>query len=286
MPGTRLHGSQLRGVVPAVALPMTDDAEPDLDAYERYLRWVVEQGPVAIAVNADTGEGPHLSGDERRAVLERAVDAVGDRVPVIAGLGARYTRQAQRLAREAEAAGASGLLVFPIGAYQGTPLPSEIPYEYHAAIAEATDLPLVLFQLQPALGGVLFDEETLARLISIPSVVGLKEASFDALRFVRTRDVLRRLRPIAFLTGNDNFILESFVLGAEGALIGMAAIAVREQVDMVRAFQDGDRVRATALYESLTPLIDAVFGTPPVRNYRARVKEGLVMQGVIPRATV
>ncbi len=265
---TRL--TSFAGLIPAVALPMTPDEEPDLAAFRGYLRWLVDQGPIGIAVNADTGEGPTLTTAERQAVLEAAVDEIGDRVP---------------RARAAAQAGAAGLLVFPVGAYQGQPLAPEVPYAYHAAVADATDLPLILFQLQPALGGVLFSSETLARLLDIPSVVAIKEASFDAVLFVQLRDLLADLRPIALLTGNDNFILESFVLGAAGALIGMSAIATRAQVEMVAAELAGDHATALERYEALGPLIRAVFDVP-VRNYRARVKEGLVMQGVIPDATV
>ena len=273
------------GLIPAVALPMSPDEEPDLAAFRGYLRWLVDQGPIGIAVNADTGEGPTLTMAERQAVLEAAVDEVGDRVPVIAGLAGPSTRAATAAARAAAEAGAAGLLVFPVGAYQGQPLTPEVPYAYHAAIADATDLPLILFQLQPALGGVLFSPDTLARLVDIPSVVAIKEASFDALLFVALRDQLADLRPIALLTGNDNFILESFVLGAAGALIGMSAIATRAQVEMVAAELAGDHAAAVERYEALGPLIRAIFDVP-VRNYRARVKEGLVMQGVIPDATV
>lgn len=277
---------RLDGIIPAVSLPMTVEAAPDLGAYAHYLRWVVDQGAVAIAVNADTGEGPHLSPEERRAVIEAAVDAVGDRVAVVAGIPGPYTAHAAAEARQAAASGAAGLLVFPVPAYAGAPLDPEVPYAYHAAIADAAPTPIVLFQLQPALGGVLFDDEALERLVGIPSVVAIKEASFDALRFVRLRDQLRRLRPITLLTGNDNFILESFVLGATGALIGLSAIATREQVAMFEAHQRGYRDEAQDWSDRLAPLIHATFGRPPVRNYRARIKEGLVMQGVIPRATV
>jgi 4-hydroxy-tetrahydrodipicolinate synthase len=282
---THVRLGTLAGIIPAVALPMTPDEEPDLPAYRAYLRWIVEQGPVALAVNADTGEGPTLTPDERRAVLEATLDEVGDRIPVIAGLAGPSTRAARATAREAEVAGAAGLLVFPVSVYLGEPLPAEIPYAYHAAVADSTDIPLILFQLQPSLGGVLFAEDALARLVDIPSVVAIKEASFDAIRFVELRDLLATLRPIDLLTGNDNFILESFVLGATGALIGMSAIATRAQVEMVKAELAGDHGAAQARYEALLPLIRAVFAAP-VRNYRARVKEGLVMQGVIPHATV
>lgn len=276
---------RMDGIIPAVALPMTSDGAPDLEAFGRYLGWIADQGPVAVAVNADTGEGPHLSADERLRVLDAALSAIGDRLPVIAGLAGPYTAAAVAAARSYERAGAAGLLVFPIPAYGGQPLDGEIPYAYHAAIADASALPLVLFQLQPALGGVIFEEPTLERLAGIPTVVALKEASFDAVRFVRTRDLLRQLRPITFLTGNDNFIYESLVLGADGALIGMAAIATRAQVDLFEAHRAGDADRAAVLANRLDDLFVTTFSNP-VRNYRARIKEGLVMQGVIPSAAV
>jgi len=277
----------LNGIIAATVLPMNEDYSPDLPALRRYLDWVVRQGVVGVAINVDTGEGPHLSREERRAVLEAAVDAVAGRATVVAGLAATYTAQAVELARDARAAGADALLVFPIPAFAGQPLEPEVPYAYHAAIADAVDLPLILFQLQPALGGVIFDDETLARLVDgIDSVVAIKEASFDAVKFVRTRDVLRQCRrKITFLTGNDNFIYESFVLGAEGALIGFAAIATELQVRMHRAAVAGDYAEAARLWEQLLPLEQAVFA-PPVRNYRARLKEGLVMLGVLDRAVV
>lgn len=281
----RLRAEDLAGVIPAVALPMTVDEEPDLPAFRSYLEYVVGQGPVAVVVNADTGEGPTLTAAERQTVLGTAVAAVGGRIPVIAGIAGPSTAAAVRAARDATDAGASGLLVFPVGAFAGEPLPAAGPYAYHAAIADATDLPLVLFQLQASLGGVIYPPDALAALVAIPSVIGLKEASFDAQRFVITRDLLADLRPIAFLTGNDEFILESFVLGATGALIGMAAIATRRQVAMVEAQLVGDGATARGHYEALRPLIRAVFRAP-VRDYRARLKEGLAMQKLIPTATV
>src|SRR5690606_19896412 len=115
--------------------------------------------------------------------------------------------------------------------YLGQPLRPEVPYRYHAAIAEAVDLPLILFQLQPALGGVLLSTEVLHRLIEIPSVVAIKEASFDAMRFLQVKAALQSApRRITLLTGNDNFILESFLLGAEGALLGFSTLGTAEQV--------------------------------------------------------
>lgn len=276
----------LRGLIPATVLPMTADARIDEPALRRYMQHVAAAGPKAIAINADTGEGPHLWPHERRRVLEIVIDEIGDRVPVIAGLGAQFTEQAVELAREYKEVGASGFLMFPISAYQGLPLDPEVPYRYHAAVGESTDLPLVLFNLQPALGGVLYTPEALQRLCSIVEVAAIKEASFDAKLFVEIRQAVKEARSeCVFLTGNDNFIYESFVLGAEGALIGFGAVATRQQVELVELALEGNHPEASAIMERLTPLADAVFAMP-VRNYRARAKEALVMQGILERATV
>ncbi len=169
----------VRGIVPACITTFDADGRFDEAAYRRYLQWLLPQGPVALAINADTGEGPHLWPDERSRILRVAVDEAGD-IPVIAGLSAQFTEQAIDEAKRAEDAGASGLLMFPIPVYQGIPLDPAVPVAYHEAIARAVPLPMVAFQLQPALGGVIFTEETLGRIAAIDSVVALKEASFDA----------------------------------------------------------------------------------------------------------
>jgi 4-hydroxy-tetrahydrodipicolinate synthase len=276
----------LRGLIPATVLPMTADARIDEPALRRYMQHIAAAAPKAVAINADTGEGPHLWPEERRRVLEIVVDEIGDRIPVVAGLGAQFTEQAVKLAREYKEVGASAFLVFPISAYQGQPLDPEVPLRYHAAIGDATGLPLVLFNLQPALGGVLYTPETLHRLCRVTQVAAIKEASFDAKLFVEAREAVKAARPdCVFLTGNDNFIYESFVLGAEGALIGFGALATRRQVEMIELALEGNHAEGSAIMETLTPLANAVFAAP-VRNYRARTKEALVMQGILERATV
>jgi 4-hydroxy-tetrahydrodipicolinate synthase len=276
----------LRGLIPATVLPMTEDARIDEPALRRYVQHVAAAGPKAVAINADTGESPHLWPEERRRVLEIVIDEIGDRVPVIAGLGAQFTEQAVKLAREYKEVGAAGFLMFPISAYQGLPLDPEVPYRYHAAVGDATGLPLVLFNLQPALGGVLYTPEALARLCEIAEVAAIKEASFDAKLFVEAREAVKAARPdCVFLTGNDNFIYESFVLGAEGALIGFGAVATRQQVELIELALDGSYAEAKAIMDRLSPLAHTIFAAP-VRNYRARTKEALVMQGILERATV
>jgi 4-hydroxy-tetrahydrodipicolinate synthase len=275
-----------KGLFPATVLPMTEDEQIDESALRSYMRHVAESPIKGVAINVDTGEAAHLTHEERVRVIEIVVDEIGDRVPVIAGLPAQFTEQAVAFGRDYKKAGASGLLVFPISAFQGQPLEAEVVLRYHAAIGDGVDLPLVLFNLMPSLGGVLLSPETIERLCGLAPVAAIKDASFDARIFVEVVAAVRQQRrPVAILTGDDPFIYESFVLGADGALLGFGSVPTRRLAEMVNHAIAGRLEEAKHLMDKLTPLERAMFA-PPVRDYRARAKEALVMQGVLPRATL
>jgi 4-hydroxy-tetrahydrodipicolinate synthase len=275
----------LKGIIPATVLPLTADAEIDEPELRKYIRWIARQGIRAVAVNVDTGEGPHLWHDEKLRVLRiYREELAGTGIPIVAGLGASFTAQAVKYGREYHEAGADCLLVFPITAYLGQPLSPEVPYRYHKAVADEVGLPMILFTLQPALGGTDFHDETLLRLIEIPQVVAIKEALFDAKRFREIVNVVRSApRRITVLTGNDNFIWESYFLGAEGALLGACAVCTRTHVEVYEAAMRGDWATARAKGDRIQKLVDALFAAP-VRDYRARCKEVLAMQGIIEHA--
>jgi 4-hydroxy-tetrahydrodipicolinate synthase len=276
----------LNGLIAAIVTPMHSDLTIDETSLRRYVNWLVGQGVRGLAVNVDTGEGPHLFPEERLRALEIVAEEAGGRALVVAGLVASFTEQARRVAADTARAGAGALLVFPLSVYQGEPLDPEIPAAYHRAVAEASGLPLIAFQLQPALGGVNFSAEAIERIMSTEGVVAIKEASFDAKRFVETARLVHSLpsRP-AVLNGNDNFLLEAYLLGAQGALLGFGTLATREQVQLHQAVGDHDLDRAFELRDRLQPLCDMIF-SPPVRDYRARVKHALMRLGVIDEAHV
>lgn len=275
---------ELKGIIAATILPFTDSLDVDVPAFRSYLEWLLGEGVHGIAVNVDTGEGPHLTHEEAVLVVTNAVDVVGGRVPVVCGLPAQATRYAIRAAVDLKAAGADALLVFPSPTFRGRPLPAELPVEYYRAIGEAADVPLVLFQLQEALGGVELEIPTLVEVAKLPHVVALKEATFSMEKFIDTVEALKDV-DVTVLTGNDNFIYECFPLGATGALIGFGTLATHRQVEMYEAHVGGDRRRAAQLGARIQKLADAVFA-PPIRNYRTRLKEALVLMGAIPRAIV
>ena len=273
----------LDGLIPATVLPMHADGSIDETALRSYIRWVADQGPVALAINVDTGEGPHLTHDEKVRVLGIVRDVTY--LPIVAGLAGPSTEAAVRQATDFQTAGADALLVFPIPAYLSEPLDPRVPVAYHEAIAEV-GLPLILFQLQPALAGLNYEPDTLRAMASVEGVVAIKEASFDARRFVETARLVAELpRPITLLTGNDNFILESFMLGATGALIGFGAVMTREQVEMIDAWNTGRLDDAKALGRRVQRLADVVFARP-IGDYRVRLKECLRILGVLQAAHV
>jgi 4-hydroxy-tetrahydrodipicolinate synthase len=275
----------LKGITPATVLPLTSDAQIDEPELRKYIRWIAGQGIKAVAVNVDTGEGPHLWHDEKLRVLRIYREELAGRgIPIVAGLGASFTAQAVKYAKEYREAGAEAFLVFPITAYLGQPLDPECPTATTGPSPTRSGFPWSSSRCSRRWAGWRFDDETLLRLIEIPQVVAIKEALFDAKRFREIVDVVRRApRRITVLTGNDNFIWESYLLGAEGALLGACAVTTRTHVEVHAAAMRGDWATAREKGDRIQKLVDVVFAAP-VRDYRARSKEVLVMQGVIQHA--
>lgn len=269
----------LEGIIPAVVVPMRQDYSLDSEAFKPYLDWLVSLGSVGLAVNVDTGEGPYLTPDERTEVIRAAREVAAGRCEIIAGVGGPSTLTAIANARAARDAGADALLVFPTPAFLNDPLDVRIAYEYHKAIADASGLPLIVFQLGPVFGGVNYPPEALAKVLELPQVIALKDASFDAQRFSLTRDVVRSAgHPITLLSGNDNFLLESFLLGATGGLLGYGAVGAGLLIDMLSAVKDKEFDRAAAMQGRVQGFCDYIYGRP-FGDYRARCKVALVHIG-------
>lgn len=275
----------LKGIIPAIMTPMNDDQKLDEDVLKKYVNWIIPQGIKAIAINTDAGEGAHLTQEEKIRVIQIVKEESKGRVPVISGIIGTNTAVAVENAKEMADAGADALMVIPIVAFRGASGKDKVTINYHEALNKV-GIPLVLFQLHGGFAGTIFTSETLTELVAMDQVVAIKDASFDAVVFKETVRVLKSLpKQITILTGNDNFIYESFLMGAEGALIGFGAMATEIQCRMVKAHQEGNIAEAYRLFGLIEPLVDATFGRP-LRDYRARLKEALVIQGVFNQATV
>lgn len=276
-----MNNIDLEGIFPAVVVPMRSDFSIDFATFQNYLEWVVSQEPAGIAVNVDTGEGPYLTNDERKKVISVTRDVVKNRCSIIAGVGGPSTMFAVGNASAAKDAGADALLIFPTPAYLNDPLDDNIPYLYHKAIADAVDLPLVAFQLGPVFGGVNYTSSSLKKLLTLPQIIGIKDASFDAQRFIEVRDIVHAANhPITLLTGNDPFLLESFLLGAKGGLFGYGAVGVRLLIEMWNAVRRLEFDKATDMQPRVQAFCDYIY-KKPYGDYRARAKVALVWMGLL-----
>ncbi len=270
-----------KGIFPATITPMNADFSIDFDSFKNYLSWLKNQDVSGFAINVDTGEGPSLTSEERMKLLTIAKE-VSEDLKIIAGIIGSSTESAVKEAKNAVSCGADAFLIFPHETFRGEPQDTTLIYKYHEAIATETNKDLIIFNLQDALGGCLYTNETLKKLISIPQVKAIKEASFDISIFKSMHQFLKKQdKKISFLTGNDNFILDSFSMGADGGLLGSCAQLTQFQVDCLNFIKNKQYDRAKELSNIFQPIIDVTF-MAPVNNYRARTKYSLKLQGVIP----
>ncbi|OGL03814.1 MAG: hypothetical protein A3E31_16025 [Candidatus Rokubacteria bacterium RIFCSPHIGHO2_12_FULL_73_22] len=275
------------GVMPANLLPFRADLTIDEAAYRRHLRWLADtRGVTGIVANGHAAEVASLSRDERKRALAIALDEVGATCPVVAGVYSDGTAEAVELARDAKAAGAAGVLVFPPTLFMwGAQAKPDMALRHVGEIAEKADLPIIVFEYPPA-SGIGYTPETLARLAAIPQVVGVKDWSNDIVAFELNLRALRATgRPVAMLSSFTMSLMATFLLGADGAISGMGSVAADLQAELFDACQKGDLDGARRINDRLDPLV-RVFYAPPFVDMHNRMKEALVLLGRIPAAHV
>lgn len=274
------------GVIAAPFLPMHADGQIDWSGLERYMDWLSSQGPAGIAMNMDASEVIALTEDEQDEVIRVCLRVLGGRVPFLSGIVAGSTRAAAAKAERYARMGVQGFPVFPpFPTFSGAPVPSEMIYRYHKAIADAAHLPIICFQF-PKGWGPDYSPDILRRVAQIPEVVAIKEASFDVSQTLSTIEVAATLpQRIGVLTGSDTFIFEAMMMGCNGALIGFAGSFTRELVEMNAGVQGGDVDKARAIWRKLGPIARYCWRAP-IRDFRPRMKEVLRLQGLFESAAV
>jgi 4-hydroxy-tetrahydrodipicolinate synthase len=278
---------RIQGVIPANLLPFKADLSIDETAYRRHLSWLANtKGVTGITVNGHAAEVSSLSRDERIRALAIAADEVGGKVSLIAGIYTDSTQEAVELARDAKAGGAAGILVFPPTLFMwGAQVKPEMVLRHFSAIADAVDLPIVVFEYPPA-SGIGYSPETLAELAKLPSVAAVKDWSNDIVAFEQNLRAIRQSgRPVAMLSSFTMSLFATFVLGADGCISGMGSVAADLQAELFEAVQQGDLARARAINDRLDPLV-RVFYAPPFVDMHNRMKEALALLGRIPAAHV
>ena len=275
------------GVMPANILPFRADLSVDEPAYRRHLRWLADtRGVTGIVANGHAAEVASLTREERKHTLAIALDEVAGACPVIAGVYSDGTQEAVELARDAKAAGAAGVLVFPPTLFMwGAQLKPDMVLRHFSEIAERADLPIVVFEY-PLASGIGYSPQTLARLAEIPQVAAVKDWSNEIVALEANLRALRATgRPVALLSSFTMSLMASFLLGADGAISGMGSVAADLQAELFEACQKGDLDGARRINDRLAPLV-SVFYAPPFVDMHNRMKEALVLLGRIPAAHV
>ncbi|MDT0633180.1 4-hydroxy-tetrahydrodipicolinate synthase [Rubrivirga sp. S365] len=253
-----------RGTAPALVTPFAPDGEIDEDAFRRLIDVQIQGsadaggevygGVEALVVLGTTGENPTVTDDERRRLVEIALEHTAGRVPVVVGTGTNSTAQSARYSREAADAGADGLLV--VGPYYSKPTPDGV-LGHVAAVADATDCPIVLYNVPGRTGSNLTAETQLRVTEAVPSVVGLKEASGDLGQIA---DVIAGVPDgVAVYSGDDDLAFPTVCLGGAGLISVIANAAPGPISEMVRRALADDVAGARALHYALLDAMRASF---------------------------
>ena len=246
----------LKGSLVALITPMNQDGSINYEQLHDLIDWHIENGTDGIVAVGTTGESATLPVEEHLAVIEATVKHVNKRVPVIAGTGANNTVEAIALSKAAEQAGADYTLsVVP---YYNKPSQEGI-YQHFKAIAEATSIPMVIYNV-PGRTVVSMSNDTILRLAEIPNIVGVKEASGNIGKNIELINSV----PEGFvvLSGDDPTGLPFMLCGGHGVVTVAANVAPKLFADMCRAALEGDIATARPLNEQLIPIYNTMFCEP------------------------
>jgi len=243
----------IRGSLVALVTPMTDDGAVDQVALERLVEWHIAEGTDAIVAVGTTGESATLDEKEHFHTIRRVVEIVNGRIPVIAGTGANSTSEAISLTQCAKAAGADAcLLVTP---YYNKPTQEGL-YQHHKAIADAVDIPQILYNV-PGRTAVDMQPETIVRLSSISNIIGVKEATGDLARIEKLRAEVPA--DFAIYSGDDATAREAMLLGADGDISVTANVAPKAMHEMCQAALNKDADAAVNIDANLSGLHKSLF---------------------------
>ncbi|MEU8103487.1 4-hydroxy-tetrahydrodipicolinate synthase [Nonomuraea muscovyensis] len=235
----------------AMVTPFTSDGAVDYPAVRRLAAYLVdEQRNDGLVVSGTTGESPTTSDEEKERILGAVLEAVGDRATVVAGAGSNDTHHSVRLAKAAARAGAHGLLV--VTPYYNKP-PQEGLYQHFTAVADATDLPVMLYDI-PGRSGVPISTTTLIRLAQHERVVAVKDAKGDLFAGSQVMSATG----LAFYSGDDLLNLPWLSIGAAGFVSVVGHVVGGELARMIDLYRDGDVAQALAVHRQLAPVVEGI----------------------------
>lgn len=277
----------IAGVVPAHLTPMHADGAIAWDALDAHARWLADvEGVRWITTTAHASEVATLTDDERQELIARLVSTVGDRVGIVAGVYEDGSARAAAQAKRAVDAGAKALLVFPSAVFAGGgPTHARTQIAHYEAIANAVDVPLIAFKYAVSSPLTMTRSTLLEILKEVPSVVAVKEWSYDIVEYEDTYRAVKESHPeVSVLSSFSRSLLASLVAGSDGVLSGHGSIFADLQSQMWREMQEHNLVAARETWDRIYPLADACYAQPFLDGHN-RMKTVLGLLGRIPMET-
>jgi 4-hydroxy-tetrahydrodipicolinate synthase len=244
--------AMFQGSFVALITPLKD-GKVDEGAFRAFVDWQVEEGTDGLIPCGTTGESATLSHDEHMRVIEVCLEVADGRLPVVAGTGSNSTEEAIMLTRHAKEAGADGALV--VTPYYNKPTQEGL-YRHYKAIHDAADLPILIYNI-PGRCVIDMSVETMARIAGLPRIVGVKDATADLTRPLRTRMTIGS--DFCQMSGEDATAIPFLAAGGHGCISVTANVAPRMCANMHRAWRDGELTTTMTLQDRLMPLHLALF---------------------------
>jgi 4-hydroxy-tetrahydrodipicolinate synthase len=276
----------LRGLNPAPVTVFTTDGQVDWDANIALAKWLAaKEGVKSLVILGHAGEGTFLTQDEQVKLIETYVEAVGDKIPVIAGITGEGTEVASREARRAADAGAIGALVYPSHGWLRFGYQDGAPQDRYKAIYEASGLQCILFQY-PDVTKATYNLKTQLELAAQPGVVATKNGVRNMKRWDTEIPVLRNEFPeLQILTCHDEYLLHT-MFDVDGALVGYGNIAPELLFELIQAGKAKDYAKARAIHDQLLPVTKNVYHRGSHMEGTVALKIALRARGVLTNATV
>ncbi|MFD2796143.1 4-hydroxy-tetrahydrodipicolinate synthase [Promicromonospora vindobonensis] len=262
-------------VLTAMVTPMTPDGAIDLKAAAKLAKKLIDDGNDGLVLSGTTGESPVTHTPEKVELVAAVVEAVGDRAAILAGAGSNDTAHAIRMATQAADAGADGLLV--VSPYYSRPTQEGL-YQHFAAVADSTELPVMLYDI-PGRSGVRIAPETFARIAEHPLVVANKDATGD----VWSAEQLIEATGLAWYSGDDGLLLPFLSVGGAGIVSVSAHVVGQRFAEVVRLWDAGDHGAALRVFRTTVPVINALNGAGA---QAVMAKAALQAQGALEHRTL
>ncbi len=277
-----LADAPYRGVFASTPCPMTPDLSVDQGSLRRMLTHLAEQpGIEGFLINGHAGENVTMSPADQLEVARIAMETVGDRCRIMAGVNVAGDDAAAAHAAALQRLGIHSLLVFPPTNASGIS-DTETAVAHHRAIIDATDVPVLLFQAAIHTADLAYSPETLAALVQLPRVVGIKEGSWEVATYEANRRLVKSVAPhVAVMGSGDEHLFTSACVGSEGAIVSLASVTPEPIVRMLAAVDAGDLAAARFWHDRIYPIALAIYEDPLSNRTTAKLKACLLAQGLI-----